>query len=539
MAKNPGGKFEAEKPEVGGSVFDQVQPLVTAIEEPRGDEIAKVEGLSEGEIERELRRVQREVRRRLWKRDLKEFIRQAWPLVEPTREFQNNWHIERLCQLLQDVSDGKIKRLLVNVPPGTMKSLLVSVLWPAWEWASHPELRFLSASYSSHLTIRDNLKVRSIVTSPWYQQNFGVKLTEDQNAKTLFKTADGGWRVASSVGGPGTGEHPDRIIIDDPLTADQARSEVEREVANTWFDQTISTRGVTRDTAIIVVMQRLHEEDLAGHLLARGGWKHVCWPMRYEGGSEDPRTTPGELLWPEVFTEKIVRQLELDLGPYGTAGQLQQRPAPEGGGLFKKEWFKIVDAAPAMARRARGWDTASSEGKGDWTVGVRIAEAGGNFYIEDVRREQLGPAGVDAMMRQTAQMDGKSISQREEREGGSAGKAVIAARVKLLVGYDYAGVAISGDKVTRAKPYRAQVEAGNVYLVRGAWNAAYLEELALFPNGRHDDQVDGSSCAFNAVLLEPAPVAVTGEVVMLPHVSQWSLGRGVVMNPALGTSFEE
>jgi predicted phage terminase large subunit-like protein len=265
-------------------------------------------------------------------------------------------------------------------------------------------------------------------------------------------------------------------------------------------------------------MQRLHEEDLSGYLLSSGGWEHINFPMRFEptrpaqaqdAGHEadcrDPRVAPGELLWPGVFTEAKVKQLELDLGPFGAAGQLQQRPAPEGGGLFKREWFRIVDAAPTIARRVRGWDTAGTELDGDWTVGAKISEVGGQFYIEDVVREQRGPAGVDALIRQVATSDGTECSQREEREGGSAGKAVTGARAKMLVGYDYAEVSISGDKVTRAKPFRAQVEAGNVALVRGEWNEAYIRELCVFPTGKYDDQVDASSAAFNAVLLEPEP----------------------------------
>lgn len=518
---------------MNGSIFD----IVPSESAPQ---------VSSQEAESRLVNIHLEMQRRAYRRSLTEFVRKAWCIVEPDRVYSHNWHLDVLAGLLQQVSEGKINRLFINVPPGTMKSLMVSVMWPAWEWATHPELRLLTASYSDHLTVRDNLKMRDIITSDWYKGLFGLTLVEDQNAKTLYKNAKGGLRVATSVGGKGTGEHPDRIIIDDPLTADQARSEVERGAVNDWFDQTISTRGVTRNTAIIVIMQRLHEDDLSGHLIERGGWMHLCLPMRYEGKSGkvdvlDHRVTEGELLWPGLFTEKIVKQLELDLGPYGTAGQLQQRPAPIGGGLFKREWFKLVDVAPAIARRARGWDTAGTEGGGDWTVGVRIAEANGIFYVEDVQREQLGPAGVDSLMKLTAQLDGKFISQREEKEGGSSGKAVIAARIKTLVGYDYAGVAISGDKVTRAKPYRAQVEAGNVCLVKAPWNEKYIEELCLFPNGRHDDQVDGSSCAFNAVLLEPKPIEITGGVTLLPRLSPWNIGQGGsdIRNPALGTCFEE
>lgn len=453
-----------------------------------------------------------EIDAELARRSISEFIRQAWHLVEPDAELSWNWHLDLLCSELEAVTNGESHRLIVNVPPGTMKSLMVSVFWPAWEWTRDAGLRYLCASYGAHLAIRDNRRLRAIVTSPWYRRHFGVDLASDQAAKVRFDTTEQGWRIATSIGGVGTGEHPDRIIIDDPHSAEQARSAAERETACDWFDQTISTRKA-RGPATVIIMQRLHEGDLSGHLLARGGWRHLCLPMRYEVASEDgallyvpdardPRTEPGALLWPSHWPEAKVRELELDLGPYGTAGQLQQRPAPEGGGLFKREWFPIVDAAPVKARRCRGWDTAGTEGGGDWTVGVREADTDGIIYIEDVVRVQAGPGAVDAIIRQTAEMDGKSCAVREEQEGGSAGKAVIASRAKSLAGYDYAGVSATGDKMTRAKPFRAQCEAGNVRLVRGDWNEEYLRELATFPAGSHDDQVDASSCCYNALTME-------------------------------------
>lgn len=438
------------------------------------------------------------------RRSLHSFVEQAWHLVEPDVEFRTNWHIRALCGLLERVTAGEIKQLIVNVPPGCMKSLLVSVFWPAWEWGPRrsPGLRYLTASYGGHLTIRDNLRVRAIITSPWYRQHFPVVLVGDQNAKERFNTAKGGWRIATSVGGVGTGEHPDRVIIDDPHTAQQARSEAERSSAVDWADRTLSTRGVSRDAARILIMQRLHVGDLTGHYLAKGGWIHVCWPMRYDPkrpDQYDPRSEPGELLWPALFDAERVRALELSLGPYGAAGQLGQAPVPEGGGLFKRSWFKIIDELPRnVRRRCRGWDTAGTEGAGDYTVGVKVAELPGpTWVIEHVVRGQWGPGEVDAVFKQTTQLDGRGCAQREEKEPGSAGKAVIAKRARDLAGIDYRGVAISGDKVTRAKPFRAQCEAGNVVLLRGEWNEAYLSELEVFPNGLHDDQVDGSSCAFN------------------------------------------
>lgn len=449
------------------------------------------------------------------------YVQAAWPIVEPQQPFTPNWHIETLCSQLELVAHPNprkaLKRLIVNVPPGTLKSLLIEVFFPTWVWARNARKRFITASYGQHLTSRDNLRARQIIESPWYQQRWPVRMLEDQNTKTRYNTTEHGWRIATSVNGQGIGEHPDFIIIDDPHTDAQAQSETERENALNWFDRTISTR-LGRNPSIIIVMQRLHENDLSGHLLKRGGWSHICWPMRYEATRPtteedpgyaadplDPRRTNGELLFPALFPEAKVRQLELDLGPYGAAGQLQQHPAPEGGGLFKREWFKFMDLAPAkVSRRVRGWDTAGSEGKGDYTVGCKIAETDdGRVVIEDVVRGQLSPQGVDALILGTANADTKRCPVREEKEGGGSGKAVVAARAKLLKGFDYKEVQLGGSKLTRAKPLRSQAEAGNVTLVRAPWNEAFIRELCNFPTAAHDDQVDAASCAFNAMLLEP------------------------------------
>lgn len=448
----------------------------------------------------------------LARRHLRRFVEIAWPLVEPGQSFCGNWHIDELCKLLEEVTLGKHDKVIVNVPPGCMKSLLVSVMWPAWMWASNPSLRFLSASYGAHLSIRDNVRLRDIITSPWYTTHYGHLLSGDQRAKERFSTTSSGWRVATSVGGVGTGEHPDFITIDDPLTAQQALSELERAGAIQWIDGTMSSRGVSRGRKLVIVMQRLHEQDPTGHLLAKqAGYLHVMWPMRFEpkrADPRDPRTQAGELLWPAMFPEDKVRQLELALGAYGTAGQLQQRPAPEGGGMFQREWFRRcpVSAVPATARLLRAWDTATNESGGDWTAGVKWAEADGKFYIVDVRRGRWSAADVTQIMRRIAISDGQRCRIREDQEPAAAGKAQIAARKQALVGFDFDGVLPTGDKVVRAGPLRSQAESGNVYLCEGAWNEEYLKELEVFPNGAFDDQVDASSTGFNALSLGPRPV---------------------------------
>lgn len=230
------------------------------------------------------------------------------------------------------------------------------------------------------------------------------------------------------------------------------------------------------------------------------------------------RRQPGEALWPAKYPITELNKRRVMIGEYDWAALYMGSPTPSGGGLFKAAWFagRILDAQPASMRVARGWDTAGTDGGGDWTAGVKIGEifvknpvtgvlaSTGTFIVLDVVRDQLGPNGVDKLIQLTADLDG-TCAQREEKEGGSAGLAVIAARTKMLIGKDYAGVNISGSKVTRSKPFRAQCEALNVYLLRAEWNAAYIKELCDFPTGKHDDQVDASSCAFNAVLIEEPP----------------------------------
>jgi predicted phage terminase large subunit-like protein len=462
---------------------------------------------------------------------LYEFVKAAWKIVEPSQAFTDNWHVRVICTILEQVTFGQHKRVIINIPPGLLKSLLVSVFWPAWLWARNPKYRVLTAAYGAHLTIRDNLRVRDIILSPWFQELWPLQLVEDQNTKTRFNTGAKGWRIATSVNGIGTGEHPDIIIIDDPTTVEQAKSKVERERANAWFDGTISSRGITRpDLAIVIIQQRQHPDDLTGHLVKKdaAGWFVVSWPMRYSKARPkteedpdgytpdplDPRTDAGQLLFPALIPEVKVRQLELDLGPFDTAAQLQQQPSIKVGTLFKRGMFKFLKVMPkAIVRAVRGWDTAGTEDGGDWTVGVRIVETdAGQYIVTDAARGQLNAAGVDSLMKMTAKMDGPTTAQREEKEGGSAGKAVCETRAKTsMLGFDYAYVPISGDKVTRAKPFRSQVEAGNVFLLEGAWNKEYLDVLCAFPNGDHDDDVDGSSCAFNALLTEPRrkPVSLT------------------------------
>jgi predicted phage terminase large subunit-like protein len=446
-----------------------------------------------------------------------------------------NWHHRKVADALDRVLAGKCRRLMIFEPPQNGKSEQVSRRFPAYALGKNPNLRIVACSYSMSLAEDMSRDVQKIIDSDEYQELFPN--TRLATSRDIEKRTQGqfdvvghrGYYKAAGVDGSITGKTADIGIIDDPVkNREEAESEVYQEKVWNFYKSAFATRQFGDTGSIILCTTRWHTKDLAGRLLALAQedsnadqWEVICLQAIAE--EDEEFRAKGEALWPEKYPLEELARRRAMLGSYDWSALYQQKPTPSGGGLFKAEWFagRFVDAGPAIARRTRGWDTAGTEKDGDWTVGVRIAEefverqapgttdtelvSTGRFFIEDVRREQLGPAGVDGLIRVTAETDGINVAQREEKEGGSAGVAVVTARAKTLVGFDYKEVQISGSKVTRSKPFRAQCEAGNVYIVRGPWNAAYIGELTQFPNGDHDDQVDGSSCAFNTVLLEPVP----------------------------------
>lgn len=439
------------------------------------------------------------------------FVRAAWHVLEPSSELKWGWSLDAICQHLEAVTKGDIKRLLINVPPGCMKSLLAGVLWPAWEWGpqGRPGLRYLGTAHKQDLGVRDNLKCRRLIQSEWYQARWPMKLTGDQNAKTKFENDHTGFREAMAFTSM-TGSRGDRIILDDPLSVDHANSDADLRAAELTFTEALPTRVNNDDSAIVVIMQRLHEKDTAGIILKRDlGYVHLCLPMRFEAerkcvtsiGFEDPRTYDGELLFPERFPEATVSALEKTMGSYAAAGQLQQRPAPREGGMFKRAWFPVVRAIPAGTRFVRGWDLAATEGAGDWTVGVKIGrQKNGRFLIAHVARDRKSSAGVERLLVNTASQDGYECTVSIPQDPGQAGKAQTSYLVQQLAGYTVKTSTESGDKVTRAGPLAAQAEAGNVDILDGDWNDAFFEEITIFPNGTKD-QTDAASRAFNELVM--------------------------------------
>lgn len=467
------------------------------------------------------------VEQELCRRSLAHFARRAWHVLEPATDLKWGWALDAICEHLEAVTRGDITRLLMNVPPGSMKSLLTGVIWPAWEWgpAGKPEHRFLGTAHAQTLAIRDNLKCRRLIASEWYQARWPIGLTTDQNAKTKFENDKTGFREAMAFTSM-TGSRGDRVLLDDPISADNANSEAELENARITFTETLPTRVNNDRSAIVVIMQRLHEKDTSGVILDLGlDYEHLCIPMRFEEGRtgatsigwKDPRTTDGELMFPERFPEAQVAMLEKTMGSYAAAGQLQQRPAPRGGGMFKREWFEAIPAPPANCRWVRGWDLAATKSEtAAFTAGVLIGKTPDKRYvIADARRIQGSAAEVERLITNTASQDKAqwgAVKGSLPQDPGQAGKAQAQYLIRQLAGFDYRASPESGDKVTRAQPFAAQAEAGNVMIVSGRWNAAFLDELTMFPAGKFKDQVDAASRAFDE-LVRQAPESKTGHVV--------------------------
>lgn len=303
------------------------------------------------------------VSKRQCEASLVEFVRQAWPVVEPSNPYVHGWHVDAVAMHLEAVQEGDINRLLVNIPPGMMKSLLTSVFFPAWVWGprNQPALRFLCTAHNQNLAIRDSLKMRRLVTSEWYQKRWGatVRITSDQSAKTKFENTATGFREAVAFESM-TGSRGDIVILDDPHSVDSAMSDAQRESTITTFLEALPTRlNNPEHSSIIVIMQRLHEQDVSGVILEKNlPYTHLMLPQEFdpnrkcttEIGFEDPREDEGELLFPERFPREVVERDKQVLGPYGYAGQFQQSPAPRGGGIVKREWWQLYDDAEARSQ---------------------------------------------------------------------------------------------------------------------------------------------------------------------------------------------
>jgi predicted phage terminase large subunit-like protein len=464
----------------------------------------------------------------------KEFVKQAWHILEPGAQFIPGIQVDAICLHLQAVTEGQVQNLIINLPPGYAKSLLTAVFWPAWVWINHPEVRFLYSSYREDLASRDSVKCRRLIQSAWYQQRWGdsYQMVEDQNQKHRFENDRTGYRIVVPMSG-GTGERGDVVVVDDPHSVEQAESDAARIGVSDWWNGTMSTRLNNPSTGHkIVVHQRLHEADLTGDLLARGGYEHLCLPAEFEPDRRcstsiwiDPRTIPGELLFPREGEREALDNFKITLGSYRYAGQYQQRPAPRGGGIFKKHWWrywipKTMSVPPVQVRLPDGsirniyaanlpdvldrqiqsWDMAFKDlSTSDYVVGAVWGAKGADRYLLDQVRDRFDfPETMAAVKAMTKKWPKATLKLVEDKANGPA--------VIQSLRHDIAGlvpVMPDGGKVARAQAVSPQVESGNVYLPHPAiapWVEDFVEECAAFPNGKYDDQVDQMGQALNRLL---------------------------------------
>ncbi len=470
---------------------------------------------------------------------LYEFFKQAWHIIEPGYEFVDNWHIAAACEHLEAVTNGKVRRLLINFPPRLLKTDITSVAWPAWEWIRHPARKFLYGSYSFTLAEDASIKCRRLLESEWYQTRWGDRFTllEDRNKKDHFANDRGGERIVTSPDSTMTGRGADRVVADDP---NSVRDQSEQMLQSTlqWWTQVVPTRlNDPQNSSLVVVQQRTHERDVSGHILAhdRAGWVHLCLPNEFEARRrcvtvvlpssapnkwQDPRKYEGELLFERRIDKEHIRRLKANLGEYGYSGQFQQRPAPAEGGIIKKHWFQPWKQAkrPTCNWIIQSWDTAlSSKDKAAFscchTYGVWKTERGTPALIllarwrarveyPELRKTALQLAEDylnDDWKNPRERIDPKRRPNMIIVEAKSSGDS-------LISDFARAGIRATpfrpdrkyGDKVERVRRVTHLLESGMVYVpYQGPsferpfnWVDQFLISMTSFPNAESRDDVD-------------------------------------------------
>lgn len=482
------------------------------------------------------------------------FVQGAWHILEPATPFVPNWHIDAMCEHAQAITEGQLRKLIVNVPPGAMKSLIWSVMWPVWDWLRYPSNRFLTGSYADVLSLRDSLKSRRLIQSRWFQHRWGehIVLTGDQNVKSRYENTATGYRIATHVGGA-TGERANRRLMDDPHNIEQVESDTQREsVIDFWRHVWSERESDPLTSSDVIVMQRLHDRDLCGFIIEEvGGYEHLILPMHYDParrcvtsiGFTDPRQTEGELLWKDRWTPAVVAEKEKRLGSYGASGQLEQRPSPEAGGIFKRHWWKYwqypgqglppvrvkndkgewIEVAPidlpyVFDEHVQSWDMTFKDVIGtDFVVGQEWARRAANCFLLDQDRDRRDfPNTLQAVRAFNVKWKQPGPRLVEDKANGPAVIAVLRKELTGLI-----AVEPYGTKEARAQAYAYAVEAGNVFLPHpqiATWVHAFIEEAIAFPNAAHDDQVDTMSQALDRLLRPEEPsVAITPEYTARFH----------------------
>ena len=478
--------------------------------------------------ERERRQAEEDTER--LSQSLVSFVREAFPVIKPTREYRHNWHIDAICEHLEAVSSGDIKRLQVWIPPGTMKSMNVSIFWPVWEWTRDPGLRYWCASHSLGLVWDHSSAARTLLLSNWFRNRWGHLFQMTKVGERSYANDQGGTRSGTTPESEGFGKHGDRIILDDLLDAADAESttRVVLDKTNDWYDTVIGGRKET-DAAEVIIMQRLHENDIAAHALEVGEWTVLCLPERCEKNHPfawrgDPRSE-GELLWPAHRDEQESSEYARRLTSFRAAGQLQQRPAALEVEIMKREWWRFYDKRikakeewtklPAFTTVVISVDTPLKDKESNDNVAIQCyGVRGADRYLVDLRLGKMNFSSTKRQIKEMSQWARKtwrSASHYCLIENAGFGPELIIDLKREITGVIKIDAGAEGNKVQRAISACDALESGNVYLPghgppwQPALNEAlcegdiadFIANLALFPNGRHDDDVDAWSQAMN------------------------------------------
>ena len=453
----------------------------------------------------------------LLRNDFYTFAARSFVELNPATDFAENWHIELIAHELELCRRGETKRLIINLPPRSLKSHCASVAFPAWLLGHNPSAQIICASYAQDLADKHAIDTRALMSSGFYRTLFPTRLSPEKRAVADFLTTARGCRKATSIGGVLTGRGADFIIIDDPLQPDKAISDVRRKAVNDWYDNTLVSRLNHKLTGcIILVMQRLHEDDLVGHVLEierrqaidiEPKWKLLRFPAiaerdeEYEipmwnGQSARFGRKAGEALHPEREPLEILAQLRETQGEYNFAGQYQQAPAPLGGGMIKVRWFKSYTPESRPAKFdliVQSWDTANKASElNDYSVCTTWGVKGKGYYLLHVFRARLEYPELKRQVRmQAAEWEANNILIEDKASGTQLCQELIREGMQHITKCES-----KGEKAMRMNSVTSTIENGFVYLPeRAAWLAGYLHELATFPKGKHDDQADSTSQA--------------------------------------------
>jgi predicted phage terminase large subunit-like protein len=439
--------------------------------------------------------------------DFLTFLHRSFYALNSQTPFLLNWHIEMMAAKLEECRLGQCRRLIINVPPRSLKSHCASITFPAWVLGHNPAAQIINVSYGQDLADKLARDTRELMVADWYQRLFpATRLSPQKHSVNEFMTTAQGYRIATSVGGVLTGRGAEYLILDDPMKPEEAISDTRRRTVNDWFSNTLYSRLNDKARGVIIlVMQRLHEDDLVGHVLGQEKWDVLSFPAIAERDESFLIQTPwgtrrhtrlvGDVLHPERESRETLEGLRRTLGEYNFAGQYQQAPAPFGGGMVKREWFReyLPEAAPqTFDEIVQSWDTANKESElANYSVCTTWGKKGTRLYLRHVYRKKLNYPDLKRAVCEQAEVHGATVILIENKASGEP-------LIQELVseGLAVKGIDPVGDKVMRLHAQTATIENGFVYLPKEAlWLDEYLHELTTFPRGKHDDQVDSTSQA--------------------------------------------